>query len=184
MADPHQDRHRSECERLGCVDFYDQLIEDGNKSGFAAMLAQRRPPGALGTDRAFLEGTHSWGDKLWTQNAEGIHDTAKKAGISTQGKVYKGGLGKPNDPMAWVSGRDDVIAACKAKGLSSTGSVNYQSPPQKPKRKVLASDICDNYVRGILATEPETREKVKRKPKLINEVRERVIAKHGKKGSE
>lgn len=184
MTDAHLDRHRAECKRLGCVEFFDHLIEEGNNSGFAAMLAQRRPPGALGTDRAFLEGSHHWADKMWSNNAKDVHAIAKKAGISTQGKVYKGGLGRPDDHMAWVSGRDDVIAACKAKGLSSTGSVNYQAPEQKPKRIALAEDIRDGYVRGILATEPKTREKVKKNPKAIKEVQERVVAKHGKKGSE
>jgi len=181
MTDVHLDRHRAECERLGCAEFFDQLIEDGNNSGFAAMLAQRRPPGSKGTDRAFLEGTHGWADKMWTANARDIHSMAKKAGISTQGKIYKGGLGRPNDPMAWVSSTSDVLAAAKAKGLTCSGAVNYQAPKQQPKRKALADDIRDNYVGNILAAEPKTLEKVKKNPKAINEVRERVVEKHGNK---
>ena len=63
MTDVHLNRHRAECERLGCAEFFDQLIEEGNNPGFAAMLAQRRPPGTKGTDRTFLEGSHHWADK-------------------------------------------------------------------------------------------------------------------------
>ena len=42
-------------------------------------------------------------------------------------------------------------------------------------------DIRDTYVGKILATEPRTRERVKKNPKAIREVRERVVEKHGKK---
>ena len=181
MTDPHLDRHRSECKRLGCVEFFDQLIEEGNNSGFAAMLAQRRPSGTKGTDRAFLEGSHHAMDKVGRYSRDRMLKMAKKAGISTQGKVYKGGIGRPDDPMAWVSGRDDVLAACKAKGLTCSGSVNYKAPEKQPKRKALADDIRDGFVGNILATEPRTLEKVKKNPRAINEVRERVIERHGKK---
>lgn len=184
MTDPHFDRHRRDCEQMGCVEFFDQLIEEGNNSGFAAMLAQRRPSGTKGTDRAFLEGSHHAMDKVGSFSRDHMLKMAKKAGISTQGKVYKGGIGRPDDPMAWVSGRDDVLAACKAKGLTCSGSVNYQAPEKQPKRKVLADDIRDGFVGNILATEPRTLEKVKKNPRAINEVRERVMEKHGKKGKD
>jgi len=184
MPDVHLNRHRAECERLGCAEFFDQLIEEGNNPGFAAMLAQRRPPGTKGTDRTFLEGSHHWADKMGKTNRKHVFEQAKKAGISTQGKVYKGGIGKPNDPMAWVSSSGDVLAACKEKGFSCEGAVNYKAPAQRPKRKALADDIRDGYVRGILAKEPKTLEKVKKNPKAIREVQERVVSKHGKKGSE
>ena len=181
MTDVHLVRHRAECERLGCVEFFDHLIEEGNNSGFAAMLAQRRPPGSKGTDRTFLEGAHNSMDKVGAYSRDRMLKMAKKAGISTQGKVYKGGIGRPDDPMAWVSGTSDVLAACKAKGLTCTGAVNYQAPKQQAKKKDLADDIRDSYVGKILATEPKTLEKVKKNPKTINEVRERVVAKHGNK---
>ena len=180
MPDVHLDRHRAECERLGCVEFFDHLIEEGNNSGFAAMLAQRRPPGSKGTDRAFLEGTHGWADKMWKANAKSIHDIAKKAGIATQGKVYKGGLGKPNDPMAWVSSTSDVLAAAKAKGYTVTGAVNYQAPAQQPKRKKMADDIAADYMQRELAADPALVEKVKKKPKKLMELKEKVVEKFSK----
>jgi len=177
------ERFKAECEERGpeCVKFYESLINKGNNPGFAAMLAQQRPCGTKGTDRAFLEGSHHYMDRMWPENRTKLLKIAKRAGISTAGKVYKGGIGHANDPMAWVSTRGDVLAACKAKGLSCTGSVNYQAPKQQPKTKALADDIRDTYVGRILATEPRTREKVKKNPKAIHEVRERVVEKHGRK---
>jgi hypothetical protein len=180
MPDVHLDRHRAECERLGCVDFFDHLIEEGNNSGFAAMLAQRRPPGSKGTDRAFLEGTHGWADRMWPVNARNIHSIAKKAGISTQGKIYKGGLGRPNDPMAWISSAGDVLAAAKAKGYTVTGAVNYQAPAQQPKRIKMADDVAHDYMRRELAADPALAEKVKKKPKKLMELKEKVVEKHSK----
>tara|TARA_R110002020_G_scaffold187527_5_gene385966 strand:+ start:990 stop:1535 length:546 start_codon:yes stop_codon:yes gene_type:complete len=178
------ERFKAECEERGpeCAEFYESLISKGNNPGFAAMLAQQSPCGTKGTDRAFLEGSHSYMDTMWPDNRTRLLETAKKAGISTQGKIYKGGIGGPSDPMAWVSTRGDVLAACKAKGLTCSGSVNYKAPEPEPKKKnPLADDIRDTYVGKILATEPRTRERVKKNPKAIREVRERVVEKHGKK---
>ena len=179
MTDPHLDRHRSECKRLGCVEFFDQLIEEGNNSGFAAMLAQRRPSGTKGTDRAFLEGSHHAMDKVGRYSRDRMLKMAKKAGISTQGKVYKGGIGRPDDPMAWVSGRDDVLAACKAKGLTCSGSVNYKAPEREPKRKKMAEDLVQGFMAKEVARDPGLREKVQKSRSKKMELREKVIEKHG-----
>ena len=181
MPDVHMDRHRAECERLGCAEFFDQLIEEGNNAGFAAMLAQRRPPGTKGTDRTFLEGSHNWADKMGKTNRKHIFEQAKKAGISTQGKVYKGGIGKPNDPMAWVSNSGDVLAACKEKGFSCEGAVNYKAPERRIKKKRLADDIAHGYMQKELAGDPSLREKVKKNPKKLVELKEKVVDKHGSK---
>ena len=179
MTDQHLDRHRRECEEMGCVEFFDRLVGEGKNSGFAAMLAQRRPSGTKGTDRAFLEGSHGAMDKVGKFSRERMLKMAKKAGISTQGKVYKGGLGRPDDHMAWVSGRDDVLAACKAKGLTCSGSVNYKSPEQEPKRKKIAEDIVQNFMAVEVAKDPGLREKVQKNRNQRMELREKVIEKHG-----
>ena len=175
------ERYRAECDSLGCVEFYDRLITEGNNPGFAAMLAQRRPPGTKGTDRSFLEGSHDWSRSMGRTNRRHIFAEAKKAGISTQGKVYKGGIGKPNDPMAWVSSASDVLAACKEKGFSCQGAVNYKAPERQIKKKRLADDLAHGYMQRELASDPSLREKVKKNPKKLIELKEKVIDKHGSK---
>ena len=111
---PDYERYRKQCEEAGRVDFYEHLILEGNNPGFAAMLAMQRPAGTKGTERAFLEGQQHWADKISHDCATELHRQAKNAGISTQGKKYIGGLGRPTDKMAWVSTQDDVSAALKA----------------------------------------------------------------------
>ena len=177
------ERFKTECEERGpaCVEFYDSLIDKGSNPGFAAMLALQQPCGTKGTDRTFLEGSTVWADRMWKVNAKSIHDIAKKAGISTQGKMYKGGLGRPNDPMAWVSSTSDVLAAAKAKGYTVTGAVEYQAPKQQPKRRRLAADVRDDFVARKLMSDPSLAEKVRKSPKKLREVQEQIVEKHSKK---
>ena len=178
------ERYKKECADKGqaCVDFYDDLIASGNQPGFAAMLALRQPPGTKGTERAFLEGMTSWADSMHKDNRDNIFKAAKKAGISTEGKIYKGGLGKPSDPMAWISTQDDVKEVCKIKGYTCSGAVNYKAPDREPpKKKRIANDIRDRYVAQELASNPSLMEKVKKNPKRIKEVQEKVTEKHTKK---
>lgn len=177
------ERYKKQCEKHGeyCLEFYEELIEAGNQPGFAAMLAMRQPPGTKGTERAFLEGMTSWADNMHQGNRRKIFDAAKKAGISTEGKIYKGGLGRPDDAMAWISTQDDVREVCKIKGLTCSGSVNYKAPEQAPKKKRrMAKDLQDKYVAMELQNSPSLQEKVKKNPKAIKQVREQVIEKHTK----
>jgi hypothetical protein len=177
------DRFKSECEERGpaCAEFYDSLIDKGSNPGFAAMLALQQPCGTKGTDRTFLENTHGWADRMWPDNAKQLHKIAKRAGISTQGKIYKGGLGGASDPMAWVSDTSDVLAAAKAKGYTVTGAVEYDAPKQRPKRKRLAADIRETYVAKELMRDPGLAEKARKNPKKLQELREKVVEKHSRK---
>ena len=184
MSKTHRDyeKYRKECEEVGREEFYEELISKGNNPGFAAMLAMQKPAGTKGTEKAFLEGQHNWADRLSEPTAISLFNAAKKAGISSQGKKYIGGLGKATDPMAWVSTQDDVRTALKAKGLSSTGSINYKSPDQEFKsRKRMGDDIVQDFTMRELAKDPVLAEKVRKNPKKIREVQEKVIEKHSKK---
>ena len=189
---PKNDKlNKKDLYRLQCADagpnrlaFYDRLIDEGNKPQFAAMLALQSPPGTKGTERSFNEGSHSWADKLFSKNRDYIFTTARKAGINPTGKVYKGGIGRPDDPMAWVSGPDDVLAACKSKGLSVKGAVNYDAPKQKFKKKRMGKDVMDRYVQMELMKDPGVVEKVRKRPKKMRDIQEKVIDKHSKKNLE
>jgi hypothetical protein len=118
---------------------------------------------------------------MGSTNRKHIFGEAKKAGISTQGKVYKGGLGRPNDPMAWVGSSGDVLAVCKEKGFSCEGAVDYKAPERRIKKKRLADDITHGFMQKELASDPSLRERVKKNPKKLVELKEKVIEKHGSK---
>jgi hypothetical protein len=182
MSKDHKDyqKYFEDCSEVGREEFYEELIAKGNNPGFAAMLAMQQPPGTKGTEKAFLEGQQHWADKLSPVVAKKLFDAAKKAGISTQGKKYIGGLGKASDPMAWISTQDDVRAVLKAKGLSSTGSINYKAPDQEFKKKALADDIVEDYAAREVAKDPALAEKIKKNPKKIRELKEKIIHKHTK----
>jgi len=177
---PDYERYRKQCEEAGRVDFYKHLISEGNNPGFAAMLAMQQPPGSKGTERAFLEGQQHWADKISHNAADALHTMAKKAGISTQGKKYIGGLGKPSDPMAWISTQDDVRSALKAKGLSSVGGVNYKAPEQEFKKRKMAPDILNKYISEELRNDKKLAEKVRKDPDKLKPLKEKIVSKHTK----
>ncbi len=156
--------------------------EGGMDAVFAAMNACRRAPGAANSDRNFNEKARRRMNGMSQTNLSKIVRIAQQAGIRTQGKFYVGGLGRYNDPAAWVSTSDDVLDVAKRRNLTVQGAVKHQGhevPPPKPKR--LADDLVNRYVKKRLASEPATREKVKKNPKYLREVREQVIDKHGAK---
>lgn len=170
--------YREECVAAGCVERYDALIKAGNSPGFAVMLAMRQPPGARGTERAFLEGdTIHHGLQHLPESMQMFHIAkARLAGINPTGKVYKSGLADnrgPGDPAAWVSSNEDVIAACRAKNRNCSGAINYQADELPPKPDVpLHPSLVAEFAQQEIAKDPRW----KNKPQ---ELREKVIAEHG-----
>ena len=177
---PDYQKYRKQCEKAGRVDFYEHLISEGNNPGFAAMLAMQRPAGTKGTERAFLEGQQHWADNISWEAADALHNIAKKAGISTQGKKYIGGLGRPNDPSAWISTQDDVRESLKRKGLSAVGGVNYKSPEREFKKRKMAPDILNQYVSEELRNDKKLAEKVRKDPEKLKPLKEKIISIHTK----
>ena len=167
-----------EAERL-----FEQILANGESVEWAAMCACQQPPGSRNTDRAFCQGAqkrmNSMGDYLRNQ----IVKRAEAAGISTQGKFYKAGLGRYTDPAAWVSTADDVLAVAKARNLNVEGVINHKAAERdmKPKRVKLAPDIVRSTERELLKASPELAAKVKKNPKARRELREAIVAKHGKR---
>lgn len=114
---------------------YKQAIANGCTPAFADMLASQQPPGVKGTERAYMEGRNNNEDlgKMNNQLRNDLLETARKAGVSVSGKTYCSGLARfAHDPEAWVSGRDEVAAKCKANGWDCKGNVNY-TPPDPPE---------------------------------------------------
>ena len=161
---------------------YIDLVEnEGVDPVFAVMTATKRSPGA-DTDREFLDG-HTHGrflDGMSDRNRTRILEMAKRNGINVNSAVHKAGLGPPSDPRAWVSSKADVLRTCQEKGLSCTGAVEYTHPTPPVQKKALSETIINRRVAEQLR-DPKTAEAVKKKPSKINELREKVIAKHGKK---
>lgn len=147
-----------------------------DKQRFAEMCAIKQAPGAYGTDRAYMEGAvlnHGFerGDLM----ADHYIATAKRAGINIQGKVYRGGLGKPDDPLAWVGGRDDAIAAAKAKNLNlhQGSTLVHKAVEMPPTPDVpLAPKIIQRFAKRYVNEDPNW----VRKPQ---ELKEMIVAKHG-----
>ena len=175
------ERLEAECEAAGVLDFYFEMVKAGEYPRGAAMCALMQPPGTKNTDRAFCEGQHRKMERMSPANRRKMQELARKAGISTDGKFYVGGLGKYTDPKAWVSNQDDVITACKLTKSAATGVLNcdYMEHDKEPKRLPLAPDIVNRFVRKRLRADPSLAEKVKRNPKKLREVQESIVSRHG-----
>ena len=147
---------------------------------YADLAACRRSPGAAGVDRTFSEAARRRMNGMHPPNLDKIVKLAEGAGISTQGKFYMGGLGKYTDKHAWCSSAEDVLTTAKARNLTVKGAVKHQGVTKPlPDKPFLARDIQNQEINKILLTDPKAREKArKNQKKTINELREKVIAKH------
>jgi hypothetical protein len=178
---------REELAEKGLLrEYLARCAEEGASPAFVAMSLLRQTPGSK-TDREFVR-DFAHGKQFDTMGPTArkhILSEAKKAGINIAGKIYKGGLGKPGDPLAWVSDSGDVLRAAKAKALHVTGRVNYEPPGMDdrppPPRKALADDIVRTEVLRVTAANPDLAAKCREKPALVEELKQQVIEKHGKK---
>lgn len=166
-----------------------ELIDKGNSPIMALMCASNKAPGVKGGDRVFNEQARHRMETMHPRNRERILEIAKKAGINTQGKYYVGGLGRYNDPAAWVSTTDDVMASAKKKGCIVNGAVRYdpgederfESQCRTAENIRIAPDLVDEIAGEYIQKDEKIREKVRKDPKKLAEVKEMVIEKHGKK---
>lgn len=150
---------------------------------FAAMCAMRTPAGARYSDRAMDAGIHSLMGKIHPKNRKKIFEQAKKAGINVAGKVYNGSLGKPNNPLAWVTCADDVRKSAKLQNLTMDGAlkhVGYTPDPPATKGKKLAKDLVDEMETKYTSEDRALAAKVKKNPKARRELREAIVEKHGR----
>lgn len=178
---------RADVERHGpsAVETFERILAEGETAEWAAMCACRQAPGTRNTDRAFCQGAQRRMSSMGNYLQEQVVKRAQKAGINTQGKYYKAGLGRYEDPAAWVSNADDVLAVAKAKNLNVEGVINHKAVERdvKVKRVPLAEDLIQDQARRILKAEPETAAKVRTSKKAKSELRERIIATHARKGN-
>lgn len=106
---------------------------------------------------------------------------AKKAGVSTAGKVYFSQLAAfPGDPAAWHDSKSGQEKLLEARGWEAEGDVKVkgrEGPPPKPIR--LAEDIVAARVEEELERRYPDAVNVKVKRQEIEDIREAVIDRHG-----
>lgn len=181
-----RERYADECAAAGVLPEYEALLAAGNPPGFAAMLALQSPPGSKNTDRAFTEGARRQMESMSPKIREMVVGMAQKAGINTEGKFYKGSLGRCDNPAAWVSSAQDVIESCKKQNLNVSGVVNYTSgtPQEKQVKSVpLAPDLVREMEVKTLQANPALAEKCRKSKKARGELREKVISTYGRKNN-
>lgn len=161
---------------------FDAIVAAGNSPQFAMMCIHRKAPNPGHSDQAFGRSARRRMNGMSDMEINRITRIAQRAGVTTDGKYYCGRLGKYTDQMAWCSTVDDVKAAARAKNLTVDGVVSHTAVPTGPVQgPALAPDIVERESRKMLMKDPELRAKVKEGTVKKGEIRERVIAKHGRK---
>lgn len=166
------------------VALYVQIINAGETERWATMCALKSPPGSRNTDRAFCEGQRRKMDDMHPKTRKRLVEVAKQAGIQTDGKFYMSGLGGHTNPAAWVSSAEDVITSCKVQNKGVEGVLNFRPPRtiEKPPPDVpLAEHLVQEFAAKELKADPALAEKVRKNPKAKGALREKVIAKYGRK---
>jgi hypothetical protein len=167
--------------KLGC---YLSYREQGIPDWLAFPQAVRRAWGARYTDRAFGDHARQKMNAMHPYFRDRIVAIARKAGINTEGKYYLSGLGRYDDPRAWVSTASDVLETARRDNLTVRGAVRHQAVPRGEPESgpVIAQDIEQSLVREYLQRDPALRAKVLRRPKKeMPKLREQIRATHGKK---
>ena len=111
----------------------------------ARIFALRQPPNTVGTDRAFMEGSHT-DETDMTRVLRGI---AEAQGVSTAGKRFVGSRARwPGDPRAWVSSLDDV------RRIDREDADPAWEPEEVPDN-FIAPHIVDEHVERRAAHDPD-----------------------------
>lgn len=194
------------CEKLALEDAellpkklrkeFDAMVAGGAKPQFALMCVQNSPPKGKGNltpkfhnvggsvnDQSFVRSAFQRMRQMNPMNQKKILDIARKAGINTNGKAYCGQLGRYDNPLAWCSTGEDVLESCKRQNLSCDGAVTYKAAVDETptQGKELADDIVAREANKLVSRDPKLAEQVRKGKVHKQEVRERVIAKHGRK---
>lgn len=161
---------------------YRNIVAKGESPRMAIMLAMQKAPLTRQSDKTFGKKRRQVmesGMKPWMLDR--YLKMAKQAGISTQGKYYVGGLGRPTDPMAWVSTVDDAKQVCRLKNLSASGLIEHEGHEVEPPRRVrMAPDVQKEYVARALAGNPSLAAACKKDPAKLRSVAAEVVDRHAK----
>jgi len=157
---------------------YARLMSEGYGHKWAEMCALRQPPGAIGTDRGYMEGrlNNQQLDNMPAYQARNVVELARRAGISVSGKYYAASLADkrgPADPRAGVDSTGDVKRVAMERNLNVEGAVKHKAIPMpRPKSKPLSERLTKEMMRVERANHPKMKS---------GELREYVISKYGRK---
>jgi len=157
---------------------YYVMVANGQSPRFALMCACQQAPGTRYTDRTFNVERHQVMNEMKPKTREKYLQQARQAGISTQGKYYVGALGRPTDRRAWVSTVDDATAVCREKNLTAEGIVKHNGWQVPPKKKRMADDLRDAYVRERLSHDAPLAAKCAGDPRELRRVQDEVVDRH------
>lgn len=160
------------------------VMLDDQSLNCAVMFATGQGP-RLVTDDTFFAGWQTGGGAQFGNanrpTREGYLGEAKRAGVSTNGKVYMHGLADyPGDPRAWVSTRGEIVKRLEERGWGCERlGVKARTDLPPPPEVRLADDIVDEFVERKIATEGIDRKRLT--PDRLAEMREQVTNTHGRK---
>lgn len=164
------------------LELFERMLASGETPEFAAMCACQQPPGAKNTDRAFCEGQRERADRMPEVNRKLVEKKLRAKGFEPGNKFHVSGLGPVDDPNAWVSSADDVLSIAKARNLELSGAINRKmvEKDHKPKDVPLASDLIAKIGTQYINQDPALKERCRKSAKARQELKERIIATHGK----
>jgi len=145
---------------------YEDMRARGQSHRMAEMLAFRRPSGTSQTDKAFMQGCQNgeFLGELTPRQRSKYQVLARQAGVSIEGKTYKGSQARfEGDPRAWVSDVDECRKLVQVRNDERARKADL--PPVR-----LAEDIVQEFVSQELAQTPLADPR---------ELREKVIEQHG-----
>lgn len=160
--------------------YYERLIATGMNPRFADMLAAQAAPRMRNSDMAFLGKSN---DERYTHGLDDLSADrtlarAKAAGINTHGKVFMSQLGTPDNPLAWVSGIEDLRTSLRIQGKGCE-SMGIKPVVKDPGENIpLADEIIEEEITNRCMANPDLVAKLQEKPETYNELREQVIEDH------
>lgn len=170
----------AEIKQLGpeAHQYFLEMVAGGCEAPLAHMLIFQEAPMMKGSDKSFNESMRMKMNNMLGRNRDKAVEVAQRAGVNTNGKYYVGGLGTYTDPAAWVSTVDDVKEVCRKRNLNASGLVDHKARQvEPPKKKPLADDIVDRFVKKELA-DPKVSELVRRGRLSPQALREKAVATH------
>lgn len=159
--------------------FYIMLRQEGTAPVWAAMTATGHGTRMNNSEGAFFEHARKRMENWSPWQKKSHHEAARKAGISTQGKVHVGGLGAPDNPDSWVSGTDDIRAVAKKRNLTIKGHINHQGQAVPPKHVPLAPDLVEEMVSHERSQDPDLDRRCSRDETALRRLRGLVTEKYG-----
>ncbi len=159
-------------------DTYVESRRNGTAHPMAEMFALQSAP-ALKTATRWIGGhERTIKDEMPKIVRDRMLASAKAAGVSSDGSVYKSQLASfPGDPKAWVSSAEDCKRVAEEKGLQLEGGIEYTPPGfhEEPVSDVrdeynVAPDLVDTHFENLCAENPDEKRRPGAKAELAKKL--------------